>query len=698
MKNFTLSKKMYRKARNNNFVRFAIISLTTLSLFTCTNTNYKEITNPSTKPISTQNNSYIIGAGVADITGEVAENNMFGYAESSQVTAGLQQRLHARAFSIQDPLNKKNLLIVIVETGAIPQALHQEVLQRLQKRWNKRYDEKNVIISATHTHAAPGGISHYFLYALTTMGFQTKTFNALADGIMLAVERAVATESPARIHFGQSLLTNASAQRSRTAFVKNPIEEQKHFPNAIDPNMTVLRFERDQKTFAAISFFAVHPTSLTSKNHLVSGDNKGYAAYLWESLEESNPRDVHPKFIAAFANTNAGDISPNLNLKPGSGPTENEWENYRIIGKRQADAAISTPMTLTIAGNIDYRQKYVDMSRQIVQAKFTPDGQTHKTCPAAYKSAFAAGSSEDGGGGDGLGVYEGKSNPLIAMLGAILFAPSQELIECQGNKEIAITMGTAKPFPWSPEVLPMQVVRLGQLALVALPGEYTIAAGRRIRKSVADELDIPLEHVIFLGYTNAYSGYNTTPEEYDQQDYEGASTHFGPYTVPAWQQNAAQLAKALKDGDDVQNTIYPRDLRRYQMTLRTDVVFDDTPLGKNFGSVVVQPKARYKKGERASAIFWTGHPKNNLRLEGTFLEVQKLEQGKWIPLLDDNDWNTVYEWKRILGATSQAALSWHTNQNTPAGTYRFVHYGDAKAAFSGFVWSFTGVSRPFEVY
>lgn len=664
----------------------------------CTNTNYQKVTSPFVKPNSSQNNSYIVGAGVADITGEVAENNMFGYAESSQVTAGLQQRLHARAFTIQDRLSKKNIVIVIAETGAIPQALHQEVLQRLQKRWKNRFDEENVIISATHTHAAPGGASHYFLYALTTMGFQKKTFHALADGIMLAIERAVASEAPAQIRFGQSLLTNASAQRSRTAFVKNPLSEQKHFPNAIDPTMTVLRFERNDNTFAAISFFAVHPTSLTSKNRLVSGDNKGYAAYLWESLADSNPRDANPKLIAAFANTNAGDMTPNLNLKGGSGPTENEWENYRIIGKRQTDAAISTPMTLTVSGKIDYRQKYVDMSRQTIEGKFTPDGRVHKTCPAAYKSAFAAGSSEDGGGGDGLGVYEGKSNPLIAMLGAILFAPSRELVECHGNKEIAITMGTAKPFPWSPEILPIQLVRIGQLALVALPGEFTIAAGRRIRKSVATELNLPVEHVIFLGYTNAYSGYNTTPEEYDQQDYEGASTHFGPYTVPAWQQNVTELAQALRDGKELTNTLYPRDLSRYQMTLRTDVLFDDTPLGKHFGAVVLQPKSKYKRGEKASAIFWTGHPKNNLRLEGTFLEVQKWQQDKWVAVLDDNDWNTVYEWKRIVGAWSQAALTWHIDKNTQAGRYRFVHYGDAKAALTGFVWSFTGISQEFEVY
>lgn len=648
--------------------------------------------------MSAQGQLYNVGAGIADVTGEVAENTMFGYAEPSQVATGLQQRLHARAFSIQEPASKKNVLIVVVETGAITQALHQDVLRRLHDKWNNRFNEKNVMLTATHTHSAPGGISHYFLYGLTTMGFQSKTFQAMSDGIMLAIERAVASEAPAYIRFGHSLLTDSSAQRSQTAFAKNPLAEQKLFPHSIDPRMAVIRFERDQKTFATISFFAVHPTSLTSKNLLVSGDNKGYASYYWEFVREhSHPRDPQPKMIAAFANTNPGDITPNLNLKPGSGPTDDQWENARILGLRQAQAAIATPMSVQVSGGIDYRQKYIDMSRQTVRPEFTPDKRTHVTCPAAYKSAFAAGSSEDGGGGDGLGVYEGKSNPFIAMLGTILFAPSRQLRECQGNTEIAIAMGTAKPFPWSPEVLPLQVARIGSLVLIAMPGEYTVNSGRRIRQTVAEHLQVPLNNVIFMGYTNAYDGYNTTPEEYSQQDYEGASTHFGPYSLSAWQQNAAELADALRAGTEVVSSLRPRDLSRYQMTLRTGVVYDDVPLGKHFGAVVTQPKTSYRKGEKAKAVFWGGHPKNNLRLEGTFLEVQKLDQnGHWQNWLDDSDWNTVYQWKRIIGAWSHVSVSWQINEDTPKGTYRFIHFGDAKAA-SGYIFKYQGFSRSFQV-
>lgn len=651
---------------------------------------------------SASNGTYIVGAGFADSTGEIAENSFFGYADLNQVASGLHDRMHARAFTITDPSNGKSVLIVVVDSGAISQAIHREVLKKLAGKYGGRFNESNVLISATHTHAAPGGFSEYALYGLTTLGFQKATFDAMVSGIVWAADRAVQSEAPASISFGRSQLFGASAQRSVTAFVKNPPAEQALFPNQIDPDMAVLRFNRAGSTFAAMSFFAVHPTSLTNHNTLASGDNKGYASYYWEKLMQGTPDQINQYrsgrgFVAAFPNTNAGDVTANLNLRPGSGPTENEWENARIIGEKQAVAAMNTPMTVRVAGSLDTRQKYVDMSRVVVRAEFAPDAQPHTTCPAAYKSAFAAGSTEDGGGGDGLGVKEGQSNALLAALGYVVFWPSAELIRCQGNKEVTIPMGTTKPYPMSPEVLPLEVVKLGQLALVALPGEFTITSGYRIKRTLAQTLQIPLENVLLMGYTNAYAGYNTTPEEYDQQDYEGASTHFGPYTVPAWQQNVAELGQAIRTGAPVSNTIWPRDLSSQQISLRTGVVYDSVPFGKNFGDVQTQPAASYARGQTASAVFWSAHPKNNLRTEGTFLEIQRLVNGNWQAVRDDADWDTVYRWKRNWSDESLVTIEWQIGQNVPAGTYRIVHYGDWKSGWTGQIRPFSGVSRSFSV-
>lgn len=51
--------------------------------------------------------------------------------------------------------------------------------------------------------------------------------------------------------------------------------------------------------------FPVHGVSVNNTNHLINGDNKGYAAYLAEKLMNKS------SFIAAFAQSNEGDVSPN---------------------------------------------------------------------------------------------------------------------------------------------------------------------------------------------------------------------------------------------------------------------------------------------------------------------------------------------------------------------------------------------------
>jgi len=52
-------------------------------------------------------------------------------------------------------------------------------------------------------------------------------------------------------------------------------------------------------------------------------------------------------------------------------------------------------------------------------------------------------------------------------------------------------------------------------------------------------------HVVISALANTYVDYITTPEEYNVQRYEGASTIYGPYTLLAFIQEFNKLAAAL---------------------------------------------------------------------------------------------------------------------------------------------------------
>jgi neutral ceramidase len=129
--------------------------------------------------------------------------------------------------------------------------------------------------------------------------------------------------------------------------------------------------------------------------------------------------------------------------------------------------------------------------------------------------------------------------------------------------------GTATPWPvssdrWSsalgagefacpvvPQVLPVQLLMIGSVALVGVPAEFTSTAGRRIKARIRTALGPAVTHVAVSNYTNGYAGYVTTAEEYQAQHYEGASTLYGPHTLAAYELVVDGLAAAARDDVEV---------------------------------------------------------------------------------------------------------------------------------------------------
>lgn len=643
---------------------------------------------------------YLVGRGVADITGEVAEAGMLGYADPSQVSAGMHQRQRARAFVVVDRRTKQRIVHVTADLPLMFQSVRDEVLARLKQRFGALYGEHNVMLTVTHTHSGPGGYAHHHLYNITTAGFHERTFEAAVGGITSAVVRAHRDLAPSTLTLASSRLANASAQRSRTSFNRNPARDRRYYPTGTDTKSTTLEVRRGGRLVGLLNWFPVHATSMTTGNHLVSPDNKGYAAWHYEHdlggvdhLAESED----PSLVTAFAQTNAGDMSPNLRLRPGTGPTTNQSTNTRIIGTRMADAARRgvAASGAAVRGGIDSRVVYVNLADVAVRGRFTPDGKPQRTCPAAFGAAFAAGSTEDGGGG--LPVFhEGGDggNPLFDVVSEALGTASPELEACHGKKEILFPAGSIDVVQ---QRLPVQLFRLGQLYVIGIPAEVTIVSGLRLRRAVAAAVGTGVESVLVQGYANAYAHYVTTPEEYDVQNYEGASTLFGRYELPAFLQVADGLGRAMRTGQRVPLGTKERDRSAEQVPSPQGEVLVDEPMpGTAYGEVVTAPRARYARGQRVVAAFSGAHPNNSLRHGGTYLTVERWTTRGWRRVADDGDWSTVLRWERVQPASSRITVTWSTARSTAPGRYRIRYLGTARA-LDGTLTEIRGATGPFAV-
>ncbi|XP_078427718.1 neutral/alkaline non-lysosomal ceramidase [Wolffia australiana] len=437
-------------------------------------------------------------------------------------------------------------------------------------------------------------------------------------------------------------------------------------------------------------------------------------------------------FVAAFCQSNCGDVSPNVGgtfcidtglpcdfnhstcngkneLCYGRGPGyPDEFESTRIIGDRQFKKAVDlfSSASETVKGKVDYRHKFIDFSK----LKVSIGDQEVKTCPAAMGFAFAAGTT-DGPGAFDFKQGDDKGNPFWRLVRNVLKKPSKAQIECQHPKPILLTTGEMKePYEWAPAVLPIQMLQIGQVVILSVPGEFTTMAGRRLREAVktvlttsgAGEFDSNV-HVIIAGLTNTYSQYVTTFEEYAVQRYEGASTLYGPHTLSGYIQEFRKLTAALIGGSAVEAGPPPPDLLKKQIGFLLPVVVDSTPLGVKFGDMAddVKVNASFRKGERVSARFWSACPRNDPLTEGTFALVERMASSggdSWVPAYDDDDFCLRFRWSRPsrLSSHSHAAVEWAIPDTAQPGVYRLRHFGAAKSLF-GSLRHFTGASHAFTV-
>ncbi|CDP09136.1 unnamed protein product [Coffea canephora] len=441
-----------------------------------------------------------------------------------------------------------------------------------------------------------------------------------------------------------------------------------------------------------------------------------------------------PRFVSAYCQTNCGDVSPNVlgafcrdtglpcdfnhstcggknELCYGRGPGyPDEFESTRIIGERQFKKAVDlfNKASEQLAGKVDYRHTYLDFSKlEVTIPKQGGGTEVVKTCPAAMGFAFAAGTT-DGPGAFDFKQGDSQGNAFWKLVRDLLKTPDKEQVDCQQPKPILLDTGEMKePYDWAPSILPIQILRIGQLVILTVPGEFTTMSGRRLRDAVKAVLTSSTGqfngnvHVVIAGLSNTYSQYITTFEEYEIQRYEGASTLFGPHTLSAYIQEFKKLATALASGQPVQQGPQPPDLLDKQISLLAPVVLDATPIGKKFGDVCkdVPKNSTFKRGDTVTVVFWSACPRNDLMTEGTFALVEVL-QGKdaWIPVYDDDDFCLRFIWSRPskFSARSQATLEWRIPETAAAGVYRIRHFGAAKSLL-GSIKHFTGSSSAFVV-
>jgi neutral ceramidase len=562
-----------------------------------------------------------VGIGSADVTGPVCPVGMMGYAIADQRVEGVGTRLNARAYVIEEPSGNLRLAFVSVEIWGITQSVRQGVIDRLAREHpTLGLYEHNLMLTATHTHSGPGGYSHHLLFNLSIAGYVAPIYRAIVDGIVSALVEAVDNLQPGNVSLKRGEIppeervgfNRALRAYNRNADVEPLSRENAHL--AINREMTTLRFDAaDGRPLGAINWFGVHGCNFHSDNHQIHSDNKGLAALALERFAAE--QWSAPDFKAAFPQTTAGDVSPNFrwDSKRGFslGVSDDDLQSAHHNGDiqfRQSRALLEAcAPSDRLAARLSTACRYFDFFDLPADPDLAHGVDGARTGSATIGLTLAVGTL------DGPGpLFRAKVIPRFLNRCCAAYHWLRRLFRGrarvdastpQGNKFPLMQIGRGRrgrlfglfpqnrpPIPgaidpiigrlkalnrrnalgdqpWTPHIMPLQLFQVGTLAIAAVPFEPTTVAGRRIARVVGRALEpLGVSHVVVSGYANAYGGYLTTREEYQLQDYEGASNYMGQWTLAATLTQFRRLANDLVTAKAPTLGVRPDDPRPHVFT------------------------------------------------------------------------------------------------------------------------------------
>lgn len=545
---------------------------------------------------------YRIGVSKIEMTYAKEGIGMLGYGMYAQKIEGVETPQYARAFVVEQ--GEKKLAFVNADICFSTNYLKDQVIMQLQiNHPTLGYTEENVMITAQHTHSTAGGYTQHLAYNFTTPGFQEDVFLCYANAIVQAIVQADASLQPGNIHHHTGTFDKDAEicfNRSVRAYNQNPEVagrvpmKKRHL--AADRTMKLLRFDnKEGKPIGSFNWFGVHTTSVSNRGRKVCYDNKGYAAdYLEENLKKHYQ---NPNIVTGFVQDAAGDISPNFIFdrkhREYRGKYADDYESAAYNGRLQSDKAqeifrSAEKVGKKIHGELDALLMYVDFSDIQIDPSYTGGLQQQRTSEAAWGMSFLEGTTDGQGAAKVVGQaarvlvgsirqvevlaarmskdkehqrkiidYYNAHHPKPIVVnhntGVVAGAVHPEKLVLPSFVDPAVRLikwankiGYGKKTPWIPQILPLQIFIIGNLALVGIPAEITTIAGARLRQTVAKVLEERgVSEVLLTPYANSYAGYITTYEEYRLQFYEGGHTLFGKWTLAAYQMKFKLLAEEL---------------------------------------------------------------------------------------------------------------------------------------------------------
>src|SRR3954454_16156516 len=603
------------------------------------------------------------GAGQADITPPQTGDYPGGWTRADRMAQGQSSRLYANTLVLQRGGQK--VALVAAELFAIPAGMQEDIARRVSPLG---FDRTTVLLQASHTHSGPGGFFPNATYNTAAPSLETATdpfsfvrllnpapadvqlYTFLVDRIAASIRRADADRAPAAAGWGHTTLPGVTQNRSIEAHLADhdihvatgsgtPEMDPDGVNDTIDPDVDVLRVDKVKRgrriPIGAGWNFADHGTVIHSEWRAYSGDHHAAA---WRVFTKLVRRHAHapPRqtIVNVYANADEGDQTAGI---AHVGPAAADW-----VGTQEALAMVRA-----------WRAAERHLTRTPVF-----DLRWTRTCFCGRDTATG---KVDTQGREGMGFLTGSEEergPLYDVT-HVSFEGRTAPLDDPVQVDKYVIPGAGNP----PAAVPIGVIRIGDHALAAVPGEATKEAGLRIKQALVDAMKGGgVRGAVIAGLAGDYVQYVTTREEYGQQSYEGASTLYGKNEGTFFVEQFADLGRRLVTGQAAP------DPHPFDPSYGIKPNGDPYPAGADHGAALSQPVSQVERLGHPS-FAWRGAPSgHDLPADRAFVSAQRRDRrGRWHTA--DTDLGLDFVWR--VDGQGRYDATWEVPLTVPAGTYRF---------------------------
>ena len=351
---------------------------------------------------------------------------------------------------------------------------------------------ENILIAATHTHASYQAVT----YGAT--GFRTRM---LYEPKMGEQDRAYYETFKAKI-IGGIIWAYETLEEVRVGYAHSTLEglgTNRNDPHGYDDNtVNVLRVERpDGALLGALVNYGCHPTVLPWQNYLISADYPGYTRDLVQQ--------TFPGSTCMFLQGTSGGASTRFTRR---GNTFEEAQRFGYLLGAEA---------LKLLCHIETHAEELPISAKLENLVLKV-----KSFPSD----------------------EFLLNQIDSVKSRLKFLEETNADERETRKQYVTLLGAERTYQMKQFIrdeqaeTQMQLVKLGELNFITIPGEPFAEIGRDIKAVMG-------EKTFVLGYTNDYIGYLVSNEGLLTEGYEKFMTPFDATTHERIVDTAVRLYRDL---------------------------------------------------------------------------------------------------------------------------------------------------------